>query len=81
MTTADVAVSGGRFEARPKAIGNARSRTDPPTGARNPRAPNLDRQTHPETGSSCRSVSGGAQTSCTENPMNGQNARLVPIDY
>jgi hypothetical protein len=82
MTPADVTASSGRFEARPKTIGDAQPRTDPSLSARDPEGSraSIDGRTR-HTDSGCRRSPLVLETSCSENPMLDRNARLVPIDY
>jgi hypothetical protein len=82
MTTADVAASSDRIEARPKTIGDAQPRTDPPTGGIEVK--DLEPRLADVPGAPAAAADRSPMvlgTSCTMNPMLDRNARLVPIDY
>jgi hypothetical protein len=82
MTTNDVAAASDRFEARPKTIGDAQPRTDPPTGELEVK--DLEPRLTDVPGSPAAAADRSPMvlgTSCTMNPMLDRNARLVPIDY
>jgi hypothetical protein len=82
MTTFDVAAESDRFEARPKTTGNAQPNPDPSTSTRGHKGYELRAADAPGTPTATADRSPLVLgTSCTVNPMNGRNARLVPIDY